>query len=366
MSIDAICDNKRDFLYNQAKDWLLQQIRTNKLKTDARLPGERELASSLKISRNTARSALIQLEREGFIERIPSKGAFIKTKGETRQIRLALIFPEAGISTDYLYYSNWAMASEVQRGLLEESMEKNSMLTFQYLPIDEAEKNPEKCADMLAKEYDGVFFPSCQHIKLMKELQARNYPFISGGEEDSIPYLTYNRREACIEAISYLASRDAREIVVLKQEGTSGWEAKLQAIKDAYKINHLEFSQANILEIPEDKDRELTIEKLKEIFPASLSEFPDAFFCTYPEAAFNILKFVQEMNYRIPDDFMLMGYGNNVRLSPMASSLTHVELPHYEIGRAGCRALIDKIMYGKDISPVQELKAKLIIGKTTR
>jgi DNA-binding LacI/PurR family transcriptional regulator len=72
------------------------------------------------------------------------------------------------------------------------------------------------------------------------------------------------------------------------------------------------------------------------------------------------------MGHKIPDDFMLMGYGNNVRLSPMVSRLTHVELPYYEMGQAGCKALIDKILYGKDIPSVQKLDAKLIIGKTTR
>lgn len=359
------CTENKDFLYRQTRDWLVRQMRTGKLKPGSRLPGERALADLLKISRGTARIALQELEHEGFIERVPSRGAFIKTKGETRQVRLALIFPEAGISTEYLYYSNWAIASEVQRGLLEGSMMNNSVMSFQYIPVDDAERNPEKYADKLAKEYDGVLFPSSQHGKLMEELKRRNYPFVSIAEDDSVPYITYNRHNICVEAVNYLLSCKAEKIIVLRQEGASDFDRKLQAIKEVYKNNNIKFTKENILEIPQDKIGDHVVERLKKVFD-SKSKLPDVFFCTYPEAAFYVFRFAEEMGHKIPDDFMLMGYGNNVRLSPMVSRLTHVELPYYEMGQAGCKALIDKILYGKDIPSVQKLDAKLIIGKTTR
>lgn len=359
------CTENKDFLYRQTRDWVVRQMRTGKLKPGSRLPGERALADLLKISRGTARIALQELEHEGFIERIPSRGAFIKTKGETRQVRLALIFPEAGISTEYLYYSNWVIASEVQRGLLEESMLNNSVMSFQYFPVDDAEREPEKYADKLEKEYDGVFFPSSQHWKLMEELKRRNYPFISIAEDKSIPYITYNRHDICVESINYLLSRNARNIIVLRREDSANIDPKLEAIKEVCKNNHIKFSKENILGVPVDKTGDLVVEMLKKVFNTS-AKLPDVFFCTYPEIAFYVFRFADEMNYNIPDDFMLMGYGNNIRLSPMVSRLTHIELPYYEMGRTGCQTLINKILYGKDIPPLQKLDAKLVIGKTTQ
>lgn len=363
----TVCSKNQNFLYRQTRDWLVREMRTGRLSPGSKLPGERALANLLKISRGTARVALQGLEKEGFIDRIPSRGAFIKRRGEVRQTKLALIFPEAGISRDYLHYANWAAASEMQRGLLDESMLNNSVLSYQYFPVEDSIKYPEKYANKLVNEYDGVFFVGEQHEEIMKRLKTSKYPFVAISKCASAPYMTYNRQEICLESAHYLLSHGARDIKMLTRDFDSyTWPVKFNAMKQACEEHDIDFSMKNVIELPAPADSEAIYLKLKKLFSGSSSKLPDAFYCTSPEVAFSVLRLAGENNWKIPEDLMLMGYGNNIRFSPMASQLTHVELPHYEMGRAACRSVLDKIISDKEIPNIQEIKAKLIIGQTTK
>lgn len=363
----TVCSQNKDFLYRQTRDWLVRQMRTGKLKHGSKLPGERALADLLKISRNTARAALQGLEEEGLIERIPSRGAFIKQKGEVRQAKLAFIFPEIGISQEHLQYSNWAAASEMQRGLMYESMINNSVLSFQYCPVEDSVKNLTKYADKLVSEYDGVFFVGEQHEAIMNKLNSRKYPLVAITKCECAPYITYNRQEICLESARRLIACGARDITMLiRNDDKLSSSVKFDAVKQACEESNIDFSEKNIIEFPDFSDSETEYLQLKELFSESSSSLPDAFYCTSPEIAFSVMQLAGEMNWKIPEKTMLMGYGNNMRFSPMASKLTHVELPHYEMGRAACRSILDKIISDKEIPEVQEMKAKLIIAKTTR
>ncbi|WP_346109177.1 GntR family transcriptional regulator, partial [Nonomuraea maheshkhaliensis] len=63
----------------QIERWLLASIAGGELAPGDRLPGERELAGRLGVSRMTLRQALASLERDGVLLRLPGRsgGAFI-------------------------------------------------------------------------------------------------------------------------------------------------------------------------------------------------------------------------------------------------------------------------------------------------
>lgn len=64
-------------LYQQLKDALAAQIKNGILKTDERLPSEKELCAMYNVSRITVRQALAELTREGLIYRSHGKGTFV-------------------------------------------------------------------------------------------------------------------------------------------------------------------------------------------------------------------------------------------------------------------------------------------------
>ena len=63
----------------QIERWLLESIDQGELAPGDRLPGERELAGRLGVSRMTLRQALATLERDGLLVRVPGRagGAFV-------------------------------------------------------------------------------------------------------------------------------------------------------------------------------------------------------------------------------------------------------------------------------------------------
>ncbi|WP_142413415.1 GntR family transcriptional regulator [Hathewaya massiliensis] len=64
-------------LYLQVKKQILDQIRSGKIKVGSKMPTERELATSLGVSRNTISSAYNELEKEGIIKSYQGKGTFV-------------------------------------------------------------------------------------------------------------------------------------------------------------------------------------------------------------------------------------------------------------------------------------------------
>lgn len=64
-------------IYQRVRDHFVSQIDQGALRPHSKLPSERMLSETLKISRTTARQAFIQLEAEGFVYRSDRRGWFV-------------------------------------------------------------------------------------------------------------------------------------------------------------------------------------------------------------------------------------------------------------------------------------------------
>ena len=65
---------KRDQIFNELK----QRIATGEYAAGEKLPTEFELSAQYAVARGTVRQSLKRLEEEGYLERIKSKGTFIR------------------------------------------------------------------------------------------------------------------------------------------------------------------------------------------------------------------------------------------------------------------------------------------------
>lgn len=73
-----ISNAKNQPIYEQIYEQIKEQVLTGTLKEDQGLPSIRTLAKDLKISVITTKRAYDDLERDGFIYTIPSKGSYVK------------------------------------------------------------------------------------------------------------------------------------------------------------------------------------------------------------------------------------------------------------------------------------------------
>lgn len=75
--------------YLDIKEELIEQIQEGKYATNEALPSERVLSMEFGVSRMTARKAVDQLEKEGYVERIARKGTFVRSKKLIRNAELS-------------------------------------------------------------------------------------------------------------------------------------------------------------------------------------------------------------------------------------------------------------------------------------
>ena len=77
-------------IYQQVIDNIKELIISGILNEDDKLPSVRELSKSLTINPNTVQKAFKELEREGFLYKVPGKGTFVKAR-EDEQIDQKLV-----------------------------------------------------------------------------------------------------------------------------------------------------------------------------------------------------------------------------------------------------------------------------------
>jgi len=66
-------------MYFQLKEKIIEQIKSNVLRVGDRVYSETELCEMFNVSRITAKRVLNELVQEGYIERIPGKGSFVRS-----------------------------------------------------------------------------------------------------------------------------------------------------------------------------------------------------------------------------------------------------------------------------------------------
>lgn len=78
----SICDGGKDLQprYIQIKNYLIGKIEFRECKQNDKLPSERELSDRFGISRMTARNAILELVRDGYVYRNGAKGTFVTGK----------------------------------------------------------------------------------------------------------------------------------------------------------------------------------------------------------------------------------------------------------------------------------------------
>jgi GntR family transcriptional regulator len=81
-------ENVHALKHHNVAQALAREIRTGKLKRGSRLPGEHALAARFSVSRNTIRSALTELCREGLIRTHSGRGSFVTFNGRPLDDRL--------------------------------------------------------------------------------------------------------------------------------------------------------------------------------------------------------------------------------------------------------------------------------------
>jgi GntR family transcriptional regulator of arabinose operon len=158
----------KPFKYQKLKEYFIRSIRKGSLEHGARVPSEPELIKQYKLSRNTIRQAMKELENEGYVYRIRGKGTFVKVKRDEGSKKIALIIFDIEQATHPL-------VTKMIRGI-------DLVLSDHGYALDVLASNrTELEADVpkLINDYAGFIIGAWQIDKsILAELEQKNSPYL--------------------------------------------------------------------------------------------------------------------------------------------------------------------------------------------
>ena len=103
-------------LYRQLKNKILNEIKSNSLAIDTRIPSERELSEKYGISRMTARRAIDDLVKDKYLIRIIGKGTYVTDINKSSEFTRVISFTEDMVKLGYSVKSKILKLNLIEAG----------------------------------------------------------------------------------------------------------------------------------------------------------------------------------------------------------------------------------------------------------
>ncbi len=317
----------------------MAELHAGRLRPGDALPTEHELAAGAKMSRNTVRLALADLERDGVIRRIPGRGTFIHDSALQRLKRgldlFALVIPD----TRGGYYPS------LQRGFHDASGELHSQVI-----VCDTDNDPFRQADALLQLIDqkvaGIaLVPTTSPLTPAHQIRPLH--------ERSIPVVFCHRRVQGIQAplVTFsgfdVGRRAGHAILEHHHARVAYFSAQRAGLSLQYEEGLREVLRAGGGELgflcsddtsKPTAEHEAFIEKnLLALLKAP--HRPTAIFCAFDSEAEMVYLVLQRMGIRVPHEISLVGFGGTWREGALARRLTSVAVDEEELGRIAVKLL---------------------------
>ncbi|MDO4834249.1 MAG: LacI family DNA-binding transcriptional regulator [Bacillota bacterium] len=260
---------------------------------------------------------------------------------------------------------------EIVNGV-EEVARQKGYITFVCNMEGDPEIEKKYIDQLVTRRVDGIimlysFGLDGGYIRWMKELEM---PVVTIGESkimtewDSV---RVDSREAMAKMTSYMLECGHRKIGFLKgTDPDMETGSMLQGFRNVMKASGIPVEEKLIVDV--ENNIEGGYIGMKKMIGGS-PEPPDAVMATGDEIAYGAMDAIKELEYRIPEDIAVTGFGNDRMSSLMEPKLTTVELPYRKMGIYGARVLFDNIEEKQDKNAkhpagVIKLQAKSRIRKS--
>lgn len=348
-------------LPDQISGILRERIVSGEYTPGKRLGSVRQFASDFDVSPVTVIKALDILESEALIRRIPMKGIYVSEhlKRESRQLNICFAFPEKEMSPEVLQKENWALSSELHRGLLSAAAGKNAVLQFVYF---EDCPGPELLKRQTAelKKYDMVIFVGPQLQRLQQEIAGEIPAFCMAGDKNeqipaSIIPVDYDRDAVFRRLARHIRACGCRTAGMIGMN--SGETAKATMFQRA--------CEACGIAVPERFFWRLDTAAPENIAEKLKGERPDFIYCMYSDLVTDVYEAAFRCGLRIGQDFQTAGIATGMTFNGLLPQYTYFRIPRFEMGyRIMCEG-IEAIRSGKKLPRLPLFHAELIQGKST-
>jgi LacI family transcriptional regulator, kdg operon repressor len=224
-----------------------------------------------------------------------------------------------------------------------------------------------KYIEMLrAKQVDGIILlPTGDNVELYNEMLKEEYPIVFVDRtvpNVEIPSMLLDNEKAAGVGVQHFIDQGYKKIGIITNV-IRNVTPRMERI-NGYK----QTMAANGLAVREEYIKSLEVSKIKEGVGEllSLEEPPEAILAGNDLTMIEILKYVKEMNVRIPEDLAIIGIDDVSFASFYEPALTIVAQPTFEIGKKAAEFLLNKIQKKEDQDGrlVYRFEPKLIIRES--
>lgn len=354
--------------HERLRTHLLRKLSEGHLRPGEALPTEIELATSAKVSRNTVRQALAEMERNGMIRRVRGRGTFIHESALERLKSgvdlFALIIPETRTG----YYPS------LQRGFHEASATHHNQVI-----VCDTENDPFRQADALLQLMDqkvaGVALvpttnpPTPAHQ--IRPLRERGIPVVFCHRSIpgvQAPLVTFSALEVGRVAGQAMLERGHRRVAF--------FSAQRGGLSPQYEQGFRNVMSEGGGELPDSfvryGDPAKTSTEHERFLEANLQELlaspkpPTAIFCSFDSEAELIYLLLNRMGVKLPEQISLVGFGGTWREGAITRRLTSVAVDEEELGRRAAKLLDEMRRRQRPLDDATEvvLPVSLTAGET--
>lgn len=325
--------------YSEVAQWIRRRIQDGTFSPGEQIISENELCQTLRVSRDTVRSALAVLDNEGTIIKIHGKGTFVSTNygvdlSDRKRIAVittyvnSYIFPktisgienilaENGYSVQISFTNN---AVERERTILEDLIIKNDIAGVIIEPTKSGLPNP--------------------NLHLYRTLKNMRIPvlFINSYYSDlDIPCVSMDDKSVALRAVNHLIRAGHKKIgAVLKLDDGQG-HRRYAGYIEAMRAAELSIDDSCVIWIDTEDLRDLNLGKER-----ILSRLSD---CTAvlgynDEVAFMLISMLREAGRRIPQDISVVGIDGSDLASMGEVKIVTVPHPMNKLGEKAAENLL--------------------------
>ena len=335
--------SEKTIKYIEIFEYYRDKILSGEMKYGERLPTEQEMGEMFSVSRHTVRQSILELEKQGYIYREKSKGAFVDKLDKDKKSKSKMIIVITTYVSEYIF-------PFLIKGI-EEVLSKNGYDILLLSTNNEKEKEREQLKKLL--EYDvvgAIIEPTASalgntNIDYYKEISKNNIPYLminAAYDKEKQSYVSIDDEKGGYKICKYLIQLGHKKIAGLfKEDDIPGIERKKGYLK-ALEENNIEVDSTII-----GKFKTFEEDFYVDGFTKSLlskNDRPTAIFCYNDRVAMKVIKVAKELGIRIPEDLSVVGYDNDETISnALDCGITTISHPKEELGKKAAEMLLSLI-----------------------
>lgn len=331
------------FKYRKIAAYIKDQIFNGTFVLGDKLPSEISLSEQFNVSRQTVRKSIAELTKYGFLEPRHGSGTFVVYDPIKKKLKQSMII---GVISTYL--DDYIFPSSI-RGM-DRILSKNGYSIQLLTTMNNIEKEAIALEKLRELGVDGIIVEPTKssiinpNTYTYLEIAKEGIPvlfFNAYYPELDFPYVALDDREVGRFCTEYLIQNGHKKIAgIFKSDDIQG-ELRYKGFLD---IMH-----KYKLKIDLDKYIWYTTEDLSNLFSVNRKQIvkalnnTTAFFCYNDIIAFELIKFLEMINIRVPEDISVISVDNSSLSKISSPNITSVKHPKSLLGELVAKNIIKMI-----------------------